>query len=70
MQSLAGSSSPAAASIVAFLGEIPVAQVKANIVPRLSTTAWGRQALAALANRTGISPQVQRAIAATSKGAA
>lgn len=70
MQSLAGSSPPAAASIVAFLGEIPVAQVKANIVPRLSTTAWGRQALAALAGRTGISPQVQRAIAAISKGAA
>jgi len=70
MQSLAGSSPHAAASIVAFLGEIPVAQVKANIVPRLSITAWGRQALAALASRTGISPQVQRAIAATSKGAA
>jgi predicted KAP-like P-loop ATPase len=70
MQSLAGASPPAAASIVAFLSEVPVALIKPNIVPRLSTTAWGRQALATLAGRTGISPQVQRAIAANSKGAA
>lgn len=70
MQSLAGAAPQAAASIIAFLSEVPPAQVKPSIVPRLSTTPWGQRVLAALAGRSGISTPVQRAIAAAGKGAA
>ena len=70
MQSLAAASPQASASIVAFLIDVPVAQVKPSIVPRLSTTAWGRKVLAAFAGRAGMPATVQKAIAASSKGAA
>ena len=70
MQSLAGASPQAAASIVAFLSEVPPAQVKPSIVPRLSTTPWGQRVLAALASRSGISTPVQKAIATAGKGTA
>lgn len=68
MQSLAGASPAAAASIVAFFSEVPPPQVKPSIVPRLSTTSWGKQILAAFAGRSGISTPTQKAIAASSKG--
>ena len=70
MQSLAAASPPASASIVAFLADVPVSQVKPSIVPRLSTTAWGRDVLAAFAGRAGMPTTVQKAITASSKGAA
>jgi hypothetical protein len=70
MQSLASASPQAAASIVAFLSEVPTAQVRPSIVPRLSTTSWGQRVLAALAGRSGISTPVQRAIATAGKGSA
>lgn len=70
MQSLASASPQAAGSIVAFLSEVPPAQVRPSIVPRLSTTSWGQRVLAALAGRSGISTPVQRAIATAGKGSA
>lgn len=70
MNTLATASPAAAASIVAFMSEVPAGQIKANLVPRLSATEWGRKVLAALLSRQGIAKQVRNAIEIEAKKAA
>lgn len=67
MQSLAGSSSGAEASVVAFYSEVPSSQIKAGIVPRLSQTDWGRRVLTNFLGRSDLTPQTRRAIVAAGK---
>lgn len=67
MQSLAGSSSGAEASVVAFFSEVPSSQIKAGIVPRLSQTDWGRRVLTNFLGRSDLTTQTRKAIAAAGK---
>lgn len=67
MQSLAGASPGAEASVVAFLSEVPSNQIKAGIVPRLSQTDWGRRVLTGFLARGDLTTQTRKAIAAAGK---
>jgi predicted KAP-like P-loop ATPase len=67
MQSLAGASPVAEASVVAFLSEVPSNQIKAGIVPRLSQTDWGRRVLTSFLARGDLTTQTRKAIAAAGK---
>jgi predicted KAP-like P-loop ATPase len=67
IQSLAGASPGAEASVVAFLSEVPSNQIKAGIVPRLSQTDWGRRVLTGFLARGDLTPQTRKAIAAAGK---
>lgn len=67
LQSLAGASSTAETSIVAFFSEVPSSQIKASIAPRLSQVEWGRRVLAGFLSRTDITPQARKAIVAAGK---
>ncbi|MGV3458155.1 KAP family P-loop NTPase fold protein [Sphingomonas sp.] len=67
MQSLAGASPGAEASVVAFFSEVPSNQIKAGIVPRLSQTDWGRRVLTGFLARGDLTTQTRKAIAAAGK---
>lgn len=67
MQSLAGASPGAEASVVAFLSDVPSTQIKAGIVPRLNQTNWGRRVLTGLLGRGDLTTQTRKAIAAAGK---
>jgi len=67
MQSLAGASPSAEASVVAFLSEIPSSQIKASIVPRINQTDWGKDVLTGFLSRGDLTPQTRRAIAVAGK---
>lgn len=67
LQSLAGASSTAESSIVAFFSEVPSSQIKASITPRLSQVDWGRRVLTGFLTRTDITPQARKAIVAAGK---
>lgn len=67
MQSLAGASPGAEASVAAFLSEVPSSQIKAGIVPRLGQTEWGRRVLTGFLARSDLTPQTRKAIVAAGK---
>lgn len=67
MQSLAGASAGAEASVVAFLSEIPSSQIKASIVPRIDQTDWGKRVLTGFLSRGDLTTQTRKAIAAAGK---
>jgi len=67
MQSLAGASPSAEASVVAFLSDVPSTQIKAGIVPRLNQTDWGKRVLTGFLGRGDLTPQTRKAIAAAGK---
>jgi predicted KAP-like P-loop ATPase len=67
MQSVAGASPGAEASVVAFLSEISSNQIKASIVPRINQTEWGKRVLTGFLSRGDLTPQTRRAIAAAGK---
>lgn len=62
LQSLAGASPSAEASIVAFFSEVPSSQVKPSIVPRLSQVEWGKRVLAEFFRRPDLPTPAKNAI--------
>ena len=67
LQSLAGASPSAEASIVAFFSEVPSSQVKPSIVPRLSQVEWGKRVLAEFFTRPDLPTPAKNAIGKVGK---
>ncbi|WP_246665005.1 P-loop NTPase fold protein [Neorhizobium sp. P12A] len=58
-----------AARLVVFLGEVPSPALRASLIPRLETSTWGKQIIAALAKRSDLPAPVASAVnAALGKG--